>query len=57
MVEIFYRVNGQMQVSQTEIDFSAINISDVVWIDLLTPTGEEKRAVREVGKTGFGPAQ
>ena len=45
MVEIFYRVNGQMQVSQTEIDFSAINISDVVWIDLLTPTGEEKRAV------------
>lgn len=45
MVEIFYRVNGQMKVSQTEIDFSAINISDVVWIDLLTPTGEEKRAV------------
>ena len=45
MVEIFYRVNGQMQVSQTEADFSAINIPDVVWIDLLAPTGEEKRAV------------
>ena len=34
-----------MQVSQTETYFSAINIADVVWIDLLTPTGEEKRAV------------
>lgn len=45
MVEVFYRVNGQMQVSEVETDFSAINISDVIWIDLLTPTGEEKRAV------------
>lgn len=45
MVEVFYRVNGQMQVSTVETDFSAINISDVIWIDLLTPTGEEKRAV------------
>ena len=45
MVEIFYRVNGQMQVSRAETELSAINISDVVWIDLLTPTGEEKRAV------------
>ncbi len=45
MVEIFYRVNGQMKVSQSEADFAAINISDVIWIDLLSPTGDEKRSV------------
>lgn len=44
MVEIFYRVNGQM-VSQSETNFSGINATDVVWIDLFSPTGEEKRAV------------
>ena len=44
MVEIFYRVNGQM-ISQSEVDFSGINAQDVVWIDLFSPTGEEKRAV------------
>ncbi len=45
MVEIFYRVNGQMKVSQSEADFAAINISDVIWIDLLSPSGDEKRSV------------
>ena len=44
MVEIFYRVNGQM-IPQSEVDFSGINAQDVVWIDLFSPTGEEKRAV------------
>ncbi len=45
MVEIFYRVNGQMKVSQSEADFAVLNPSDVIWIDLLTPTGDEKRSV------------
>ncbi len=45
MVEIFYRVNGQMTVSKSETDLASINLQDVIWIDLLTPTGEEKRAV------------
>lgn len=31
-------------VSRSEIDFSGINAQDVVWIDLFSPTGEEKRA-------------
>ncbi len=31
--------------SQSEADFSGINAQDVVWIDLFSPTGEEKRAV------------
>ena len=45
MIEIFYRKNGQMMVSQSEADFAVINFNDVIWIDLFTPSGEEKRAV------------
>jgi len=45
MIEIFYKENGQMMVSQSETDFAIIPYDDVVWIDLFSPTGEEKRAV------------
>ena len=45
MIEIFYKENGQMMVSQSEADFATIPYDNVVWIDLFTPTGEEKRAV------------
>ena len=45
MIEIFYKENGQMMVSQSETDFATIPHDDVVWIDLFSPTGEEKRAV------------
>lgn len=45
MVEIFYRLNGQMTVSRSEADLPGINLQDVIWIDLLSPTWDEKRAV------------
>ena len=45
MIEIFYKNNGQMMVSQSEADFSTIPYDKVVWIDLFSPSGEEKRAV------------
>ncbi len=45
MLSIFYRKDGQMMVSQSEADFAVVAYADVVWIDLLNPTGEEKRAV------------
>lgn len=45
MMNIFYRKNGIIEVSQSEAVFSSLKINDVVWIDLLTPTGDEKRAV------------
>ena len=45
MIEIFYKENGQMMVSQSEADFATIPHDDVIWIDLFTPSGEEKRAV------------
>ena len=45
MIEIFYKENGQMMVSQSEADFATIPYDNVIWIDLFTPTGEEKRSV------------
>ncbi len=47
MVSIFYKKDGQMMVSQSEADFAFIPYEDVVWIDLFTPAGEEKRAVEQ----------
>ena len=44
MIEIFYKKDGQMMVSQSEADFATIPYDDVVWIDLFSPTGDEKRA-------------
>ena len=45
MIEIFYKENGQMKVSQSEADFAIIPYDNVIWIDLLSPSGEETRAV------------
>ncbi|MBO4761050.1 MAG: magnesium and cobalt transport protein CorA [Bacteroidales bacterium] len=45
MVDIFYKINGQIKVSQSETDFAGLRREDVVWIDLFAPTGDEKRAV------------
>lgn len=52
MIEIFYKSNGQMQMSQSEEAFRDLDIQDVVWIDLFAPTGDEKRAAEAfVGTT------
>ena len=45
MTNIFYRKNGAVEVSQSEKVLGKISVNDVVWIDLIDPTGEEKRAV------------
>ena len=34
-----------MTISRYEADLPGINLQDVIWIDLLSPTGDEKRAV------------
>ena len=47
MIEIFYKKDGQMMVSQSEADFATIPYDDVIWIDLFSPSGEEKRAVEQ----------
>ncbi len=58
MIEIFYKDNGQMMVSQSEADFATIPFEKVIWIDLFSPSGEEKRAVeRFLGTTIQNRAQ
>ena len=39
MIEIFYKDNGQMMVSQSEADFATIPFDNVIWIDLFSPAG------------------
>ncbi|MDY6464169.1 MAG: CorA family divalent cation transporter [Bacteroidales bacterium] len=45
MMNIFYRENGKIFVSQSEKDFANLELENTVWIDLVDPTGDEKRAV------------
>jgi magnesium transporter len=45
MLNIFFRENGTIGVSQSEKDFARINLENTVWIDLVDPSGAEKRAV------------
>jgi magnesium transporter len=45
MLNIFFRQNGKIGVSQSEKDFAKISLEDTVWIDLVDPSGTEKRAV------------
>ena len=52
MIEIFYKSNGQMQMSQSEDMLKSLKVQDVVWIDLFAPSGDEKRAAEAfVGTT------
>ena len=45
MIKIFYRLGQDIAVSQSQTEFAAIGKENVLWIDLLDPTGDEKRAV------------
>lgn len=44
MISIFYRKDGAIELSQSAADFGVIRKEDVVWIDMLSPSGDEKRA-------------
>ena len=45
MIQIFYRENGNISLSQAVEILGGIRHQDVVWIDLFAPEGDEKRAV------------
>ena len=45
MIAIFYKRNDKLVVSQSEKDLSQLSREDVLWIDLLSPSGEEKHTV------------
>ena len=45
MIKIFYNLNGQIEVSESLSTLKTITLEDALWLDLFTPSGEEKRAV------------
>ena len=47
MVKIFYRSGAEILFSQSETELSAIGRENVIWIDMLQPTGEQKRLVEQ----------
>ena len=47
MVKIFYRSGAEIISSQSETELSAIGRENVIWIDMLQPTGEQKRLVEQ----------
>jgi magnesium transporter len=44
MIRIFYRKGGEILLTQSEKQFAAIGKDNILWIDLISPSGEEKRA-------------
>jgi len=45
MLEIFYKNQGQVQITEDITALDNLGYDDILWIDLTTPTGDEKRAV------------
>ena len=44
MIKIFYRHGNEIMLSRSETEFATISKENVLWIDILEPTGDEKRA-------------
>ena len=44
MIRIFYRRGSEVLFTQSQTEFATISKENVLWIDLLSPSGEEKRA-------------
>lgn len=47
MIMIFYRLGDKVDYCQSETEFAHLDRKNVIWIDLLDPTGEEKRATEK----------
>lgn len=47
MIEIFYKSKGSILCTQELKDLENFGFDDIIWIDLFSPGGEEKRAVEE----------
>ena len=44
MIRSFYRDGAEIRLTQSEKKYAAIGKENVLWIDLISPSGEEKRA-------------
>lgn len=47
MVKILYRSGAEILSTQSEAELAAISRENVLWIDMLQPTGEQKRFVEQ----------
>ena len=47
MIKIFYYKNDQIEVSESLSVLKTITLEDALWLDLFSPSGEEKRAVEQ----------
>ena len=47
MIQIFYNSNGQIEVSESIDILKKIQVKDTLWLDLFSPSGDEKRAVED----------
>ena len=47
MVKILYRSGAEILSTQSEAELAAISRENVLWIDMLEPTGEQKRLVEQ----------
>lgn len=47
MIEIFYKSKGSILCTQELRELENFGFDDIIWIDLFSPGGEEKRAVEE----------
>lgn len=47
MIQIFYKQQGQILTSDSTALLDQLGFDDVLWIDLFSPSGEEKRGVEE----------
>ena len=47
MLKIFYRSGAEILLSQSETDLAAVGRENVIWIDMLQPTGDQKRLVEQ----------
>ena len=45
MLEIFYKNQGQVLTTEDTAELDNLGYDDVIWIDLTSPTGDEKRAI------------
>ena len=45
MMKIFYRLGNEVVFTQSQTEFATISKENVLWIDLLDPTGDEKRMI------------
>jgi len=45
MISIFYKENGMIEVTQSVTALTGLTPESVIWIDLMAPSGDEKRSV------------